>query len=338
MFLPSRWMITLLAATVAIGCRPDKRPDLRPISEPRAGLRSEVVETGDLSQRLAHPDLADLVLLYGGETEGVLGPCGCTENPRGGLARIHTYAAETRLRTPSTTVWMVDAGGFLDGTPEDSGVARADATATNKWMVRGYGALDPVALNVAWADLVGLSALDDLEGLPLVSAHIEGPGITPFVRRQLGSHTVVFTGIARLGPDLLIPDAYTAHHAEDEVRALVEAGVWDQDDVVVLLAHGAPVVAAALARDGLVDIVIDAQQHRYRDPLHREGDAVWAKSHYQTLRLGELRLGLQDGRAVWALDRKIDLDTQIPADPTLSRWARQAEKEAEVVRKTVYGF
>jgi len=326
------------ALALTLGCRADKRIDLRPVHEPREGLRSEVVEGGALSQRLAPPDLADLVLLYGGETEGVLGPCGCTENPRGGLARIHTYAEETKARTPAAEVWVVDAGGFLDGTPEVSGVARADATAANRWMVRGYGALDPVALNVSWNDLVGLSGLEDTGGLPLVSAHIEGPAIVPYVRRRLGPHRIVFTGISRLGPELLIPDAYTAIDGEDGVRQLVSAGAWQDDDIVVLLAHGAPVEAAALARDGLVDVVIDAQQHRYRDPLHREADAVWAKSHYQTLRLGELRLGLQDGRAAWALDRKIDLDTAIPADPTLARWARQAEKEAELVRKTVYDF
>ena len=323
---------------VAMGCRPDKRIDLRPIVEPRQGLRSELAEGGALAQRLAPPDLADLVLLYGGEAEGVLGPCGCTENPRGGLARVQTYARATQERTPATSVWLVDAGGFLDGTPEDTGVPRADAKAANRWMVQAYDRLDPVALNVSWNDLVGLSGLDDTRGLPLVSAHIEGPGLVPYVRRELGSHTLVFTGIAHLGPDFLMPSDYRGRDPEDAVRELVAEGAWDEEDVVVLLAHGAPTAATMLARDGLVDVVIDAQQHRYRDPVHREADAVWAKSHYQTLRLGELRLGLRDGRAAWAVDRKIDLDDAIPSDPTLLRWARQAEKEAEMVRETVYGF
>ena len=321
-----------------LGCRAEKRIDLRPISEPQAGLRSELVAGGELAQRLAPPDLADLVLLYGSENEGALGPCGCSENPRGGLARIHTYAAETRARTPSASVWLVDAGGFLDGTPEESGLSRADAMVSNRWMVRGYDSLDPVALNVSWGDLVGLSSLEDTRELPLVSAHIAGRGLVPYVRRTLGSHSVVVTGITHLGPEFLMPDAYQAQDPEDAVRQLVADKAWSTEDVVVLLSHGAPTVAAALARDGLVDVVIDAQQHRYRDPLHREADAVWAKSHYQTQRLGELRLGLQAGRAAWAVDRKIDLDDTIPGDPVLARWAQQAEKESARVRKDVYGF
>jgi hypothetical protein len=210
--------------------------------------------------------------------------------------------------------------------------------ASNRWMVRGYDALDPVALNVSWGDLVGLSGLEDTLDLPLVSAHIEGPGLVPFVRRELGNHSVVITGIAHLGPDFLMPDAYQGQDAEDAMRQLVADAAWADDEVVVLLAHGASTVAAALARDGLVDVVIDAQQHRYRDPVHREADAVWAKSHYQTMRLGELRLGLHAGRAAWAVDRKIDLDKAIPSDPTLAHWAKQAEKETEKVRKAVYGF
>jgi hypothetical protein len=125
---------------------------------------------------------------------------------------------------------------------------------------------------------------------------------------------------------------------EDGVRAVLASARVQPEDLVVLLSYEANGVGTTLAKAGLVDVVIDANQHRYRDPPFRMGDAVWVKAHYQTMRLGELRLRIQEGRASWALDRKIDLDAEVPSDPTLDKWAKQAERDVAAVRKDAYGF
>jgi 2',3'-cyclic-nucleotide 2'-phosphodiesterase (5'-nucleotidase family) len=334
----------LLWMSLAGACQSRRPLDLRPIRDARSGLSSEIAETGTLQERLARPDLADLVLLYGAEAAGALGPCGCDRTPRGGLARIKTYSDATVERSPRAEVWLVDAGGWLDPTLDGSGQPRLDAIAANRWMVRGMGALQPAALNVGWSDLMGLPGLSAHAGgsasveVPLVSANIEGPGIKPFFERTVGDQRVVLTGIAHNGPPMLLPAGYTQRDPVEGVKAVLEAAAVQPADFVILLSSESNEAGMVLAEAGLVDVVVDARQHRYRDPPFRAGDAVWVKAHHQTLRLGELRLGLQDGRATWALDRKIDLDTTVPSDPQLARWAREAEREVEFVRQSRYGI
>ncbi len=323
---------------IMVACHTRQPTDWRPTHDARARLSSEIAETGDLSERLARPDLADLVLLYGAEAGGALGPCGCDKSPRGGLARIKTYANATQERSPRAAVWLVDAGGWLDATVDGQGKPRRDAVRANEWMVRGMGVLAPTALNVSWTDLQSLPGFSTLPDLPLVSAHIEGPGIHPFVESMVGDQRVVFTGIAHEGPPLLTPEGYTVSDPVDGVHRVLDAAQAGSRDLVVLLSSDANTAGAVLAKSGLVDLVIDARQHRYREPPFRVGDAVWLKAYHQTLRLGEVRMDLQDGRVTRALDRKVDLDPAITGDTQLERWAKDAQQEVEQVRETHYGF
>jgi hypothetical protein len=235
-------------------------------------------------------------------------------------------------------VWWLDAGGWLDSTLDFQGAPRLDAMVANEWMVRGLRALHPVALNVSWTDLTTLPGFSTPPDLPMVSAQFSGPGIVPWVERTVGDHRIVVTGIAHNGPAMLVPEGYTADDPQDAVRRVLAEASVRPEDLVVLLSSEANTVASMLAEEGFADVVIDARQHRYRDPPFRAGDAVWVKAHHQTLRLGELRLRLQAGRASWALDRKIDLDRAIPSDPTLAEWARRAEREVMLSRQKHYGI
>jgi len=102
---------------------------------------------------------------------------------------------------------------------------------------------------------------------------------------------------------------------------------------VVLLAHGAPEAARSLAERGLVDVVIDTNLHRSLEPPFRVGEAIWVKSHFQTMRLGELRLGLEGGRIAWARDRKIDMDEGIPPQNDARRLEEAARRAVDALMR-----
>ncbi|HCH65772.1 MAG TPA: hypothetical protein DFR83_23415, partial [Deltaproteobacteria bacterium] len=114
--------------------------------------------------------------------------------------------------------------------------------------------LDPIALNVSWSDLQSLSGFETAPELPLVSAHIRGPGIRPFVESTVGDQRVVLTGIAHEGPSLLVPDRYTLGDSVEGVRQALKDADVHPEDLVVLLSSQSNTVSAMLAREGLVDL------------------------------------------------------------------------------------
>ena len=69
----------------------------------------------------------------------------------------------------------------------------------------------------------------------------------------------------------------------------------------------------------------------------RVGDAVWVRSHDQTMRLGELRLHLDAQGVERAWERKIDLDAQVEPDPALEALAAQSDQDLARIERALYG-
>ncbi len=139
-------------ALALIGCHPAV-PPVKPVDAPASiALSQQVVTDGALKHRLAAPDGAELVLLYGGEQAGRVGPCGCDQRPKGGLARSAAYAAAVRARDPN--VLLLNVGNFLvdfDDGPNE--IARnaliVDGLQRGGWDVWNLTAPDVAALT-AW--------------------------------------------------------------------------------------------------------------------------------------------------------------------------------------------
>jgi hypothetical protein len=98
-----------------------------------------------------------------------------------------------------------------------------------------------------------------------------------------------------------------------------------------------PDSARKLAQEGLVDVVVDTNLHREQSAPDRVGEAIWIRSHFETMRLGELRIGLEDGRIDWFVDRKIDMDDQLPADPALLDIEEAARHDIRRTQQQVFG-
>jgi 2',3'-cyclic-nucleotide 2'-phosphodiesterase (5'-nucleotidase family) len=304
------------------------------------GLRGLAISEGSLESRLAAPDDASLVLFYGTDEGGSLAPCGCTDSPRGGLPRAARYIQASRAAQPEVPSLVLNAGGWSLGAVGMDGHPRADAPVANRWMTAGMESLGVDAANVGWGDMAGLVSLDEPPAFAVVSANLHGDGVAGELLHRIGGHDVLVTGIGPPGPpDVPIP----GFSREDELEALRArlAGARSRADLIVLLSYATPTAARVAAEEGLVDLVIDANQHRFRDEPLRVGDAVWVRAYHQTQRLGELRIGLapegQDRRIAWATDRKIALDESLPEDPELRSLARQAEREVRKLQVSLFG-
>ncbi len=329
----------LATAALLGGCRPPA--SAMKAHEGAPGLRGELSQGGTMAARLAPADGADLVLFYGTDEGGSLAPCGCTETPRGGLARQASYIAASTAAQPGVAPLLLHAGGWSLGAVGASGDPRGDAALVNQWMVEGMAALGVDAANAGWDELAGLRSLDGAPAFPVISANLAGPGIVGEHLLEAGGHRVLVTGISTPGPAMVDTPGYTRREPLDALRAQLD-GARERSDLIVLLSHASPTEARIAAEEGLVDVVIDANQHRFSDVPLRVGPAVWVRAWHQTQRLGELRIGLAPAgapgpRVAWATDRKIEMDPAVPEAAPLRTMARQAQREIERTQLALFG-
>lgn len=302
---------------LTLGCasKPAPAPAPAPPPPPADGGAELVIE-GALETRVSTWE-ADLVLFYGGETKGSVETCGCPKRPRGSLSRLQAYLVASRAQNTGVPDLLLHGGYLFEDAMGLDGGLRADVPVLNTWMRTGIEALGVDAVNVAYVDLPGFQALEAAPDWG-VSANVRGPdGRAPAAGRLLDADGVKVgvTGITTSGMTFVETPEYTVDEPVEAAVAALQDLSSQGAEVLVLLAYDAPAAAKEVAaRVPELDVVIDTAMHREFYEPFVEGHAVWVRSHYQTMRLGELRLKLDDGRVVGHLDRKIDLDPEVPDD------------------------
>lgn len=334
-----RSIVLAVLSLVLSACAPKSGAGHAPPNPPAPrALTGELAIEGPLRQRVS-TSAANLVIFYGGEHKGSLETCGCPKRPRGSFSRMDAYVDASRAANPDVPSVLVNAGYWLQDAMGFDGKLRDDVILGNTWMVKGVRAVGFDALNVGSPDIAGLTTLPPDGGppLPLVSANVEGPGINRWVIIERGGVRVGITGITSAEPTLTAVPGYTVR-APASAGAVLDA-LADQADVIVLLAYQATEAAVKLAATHpSVDVVVDAALHReWQDPFYTPANAVWVASHLQTMRLGELRLGLDRGRVTGGLSRQIDLDPDLPDDPELLAMQKQARAELDVAQQAMFG-
>lgn len=109
---------------------------------------------------------APLTLIYSGNLNGELEPCGCSvEGNLGGLLRRATVI--DRLRAENPDLFLVSGGGLMSG-------FAANGRLTNEYILKGFAALDYDALGVQWSDLTYGADLSALNPLPWVASNWRG--------------------------------------------------------------------------------------------------------------------------------------------------------------------
>ncbi|MCB9763194.1 MAG: hypothetical protein H6739_25685 [Alphaproteobacteria bacterium] len=328
-------MLTLLL----LACAPKEPPPPPPVPAGEPG-QAELVTEGPLSARVSTA-AADLVLFYGGEHQGSIETCGCPNRPRGSLTRMRSYLDASRAANPGTPDLVLHGGYWLEDATDFDGGLRPDVPVMNRWMLAGLEAVGVDAVNTTFHDLPGLVALDAAPPWA-VSANVVAAGegaVAPARWRivERGGLKIGVTGITARGATLgetgglRVEDPYAPGLA-----ALQELA--PQVDLLVLMAYQSPEIARDLAAAvPELDVVIDTAMHRsFYEPVV-VGDALWLRSHYQTMRLGELRLARADDGWALVVDRRIDLDPEVPDAPEMAALVTASRDELEAVQKALYG-
>ncbi len=332
---------------LALGCTPKTVSPPAAVSgevrnpEEVTGLPAELVVEGPLSSRVS-PLSADLVLHYGAEHQGSMETCGCPKRPRGSLPRLASYTNAAKAAHPDTPHLLLHGGYFMADDMGMDGELRADNPLRNKWMLAGLEQAAFDAINVSYHDLPGMEHLDALPGF-LVSANVRATGNSPEPARSLifeqNGIRVGVTGITQAGLTFVAAPQYKVGDPTSHAIEVLQELSPKTDVLVLLVYEVSEAIERIVSAVPDLDLVIDTRMYReFTPPIQVEG-AVLTHTHYQTQRLGELRLKVKACRgSVEVLqDRKIDLDPEVPDEPKLMEMLLSARSELDTVQEELFG-
>ena len=333
----------LILSVVFFACTPTVPPVPSAPSIQRHGLASELLTEGSAIARQS-AQAADLTIFYSGEHQGSMETCGCPKRPRGSLPRMKTYLDQHAIAHPRTATLLVNGGWWLSDAMGADGTLRADAGLMNTRLIGAFNdGFDLHAANVSYLDLPGLQG----QRIPewAVSANVKtiDPDQSPIAASrivQLGDLRIGITGITKLDQSFVPSPAF---EITDPVPAAIQTltDLKARSDVLVLLAYDAPEAAKSIAAQiPDLDVIVDTRQNRQHATPIRIGDTLWVRSHYQTMRLGELRLNvdLKTGKTELIVDRKIDMDPAIANAPGLKKRMKAARIEIDAMQSELFGL
>ena len=289
-----------------------------PVSTTSPAIRFETASSGTLRDRLAPPDDAQWVLLYGGEQKGSLATCGCPEHPLGSVERIAGY--RNAMSGPPSV--LVNTGYWLhDGLGAD-GRVRTEALETNRRMLAGLSASYFDALNISYRDWIYLK---DQRSAPeeAVSANLTPGSDEPVIQDWLvirrNQTRIGVTGVSRMRNGM--PGQGNAQWEDpvDAARRVIATRGSEVDWVVLLTYELTPGQVASLAALEEVDVLVESHNYTERWEPFIAGKTVWVRSDAETRRLGELRLFRGPEGEIRALDRRVTLDDAIPSHQAVRR-------------------
>ena len=270
-------------------------------------------------------------LIYSGNLDGELEPCGCTaEGDLGGVRRRATMIQ--RLRGEIPDLFVVSSGGLLSG-------FAANGRLTNEYILKGLEVIGYDAVGLQWDDLQYGADFLQASSLPWVASNWLDKQFSPARRVQHGPLTaMVFTW---LDPRTSPQQSMKGHHSRvsDDASVLAKA-------VAQAKRHGAlTIVTTTLAlkdaRDILpmkdIDILlVHSNYENYGEP-QQLGKTLVLQPGSRGMRLGRVDIELDArGRIATWRHEVIPLPKSVPDDPRLKDWyaeytARIKENYAQLV-------
>ena len=270
-----------------------------------------------------------LTLIYSGNLDGELEPCGCSaEGNLGGIKRRATMLAQLRRETPGVVI--VSAGGLLssDG-PGDR--------LKGEYILKGYASLQYDAVGVQWRDLVYGAEFLLEQPLPWVVSNWHSNGVPGHrVIKRAGQKIAFFNW---LDPEKSpMRQMQGKHSLVDDSPAGLQAALKKakQNGELTVLATTLK-TKQAVKNIGLtnVDILIERAAYEEYGLPHMEGKTLVVQPGSRGMRLGRLNLDVQNGR-IKKWGHKVILMPESVADaPELAAWYEEynAKVKADYLKR-----
>ncbi|HEY5789933.1 MAG TPA: multiheme c-type cytochrome, partial [Gammaproteobacteria bacterium] len=256
-----------------------------------------------------------LTLVYSGNLNGELEPCGCTvDTDYGGLLRRATFL--DKLRADGGAPVVVTTGGLLTA---DIGADRIKA----RFILDGLAAIGYDAVGLQWADLVYGAGFLDQVALPYVASNWRGgqfPESAPIGRGETRLRYFQWLDPAQ-SPMRGMPGDNDPAGSDTTALAAALAAARAAGEITLLATtlHAAEAVAQLPLQDVAV-LLVAAAGETPGEPAWHAGTLVLAPGT-RGMRLGLAELEPSgDGRVRLAAHRVVELTNAIPDAARLAGW------------------
>ena len=255
-----------------------------------------------------------LTLIYSGNLDGELEPCGCSEAGNlGGLQRRATLLDQLRREDPQMLV--ISSGGLLH-------VEGAGDRLKSEYILSGFRQLEYDAVGVQWGDLAFGPEFILGAGLPWVASNWQDGQMVKSRRISRGGVRIAFFSWLDPAVSPLRQMKGERRLVNDNVARLHEAlRRAKADGAITILATQLPEQQAA-RQLGLqdVDILIQRAAYEVYGEPHKLGETLVLQPGSRGMRLGQLDLRVVDGRIVDWTHKVLPMPDSIADAPRMADW------------------
>ncbi len=267
-------------------------------------------------------------LVYSGNLDGELEPCGCSEfGNQGGIKRRVKKIDELRAENPD--LFLVSAGGLLiSDLPQDR--------LTSDYILKGFAALDYDAVGVQWRDLAFGAEFLQRHDLPMVVSNwSNGAFVT---ERQIQHGNVALTYFQWLDPAQAPQGGMQGDHlpVNDDMAELAERLKQAREQGRVTLLATTLSLADAQQQLPLSDVsilIIESSYELYVDPRLVDGMLVLQPGS-RGMRLASLDFSIDKTGGVTEWQHKVmSLPPTVGDAPRMAAWYEAYNNEVKAAYK-----
>lgn len=276
------------------------------------------------SLSVAYGGAPEAVVVYSGNLDGELAPCGCSaEGELGGILRQATVIEQFRRESP--TAFLISSGGLLSSaTPRDR--------LKSEYILKAIAALGYDAMGIQWQDLAYGTRFLARTSVPwVVSNAAQSSGFSKHRMIRRAGTTMAF--FAWLDPEKGQPDAH-GHQgamARDDSRAIIQAARRaKRQGAITVLSTELPLekVQARLPLRDVDLLLVRAAYEAYGTP-RMVGHTLVLQPGSRGTRLARVSLRMNKaGRIADWKQEVIELSPSVPDSPRFLDW--YAEYNAKV--------
>ena len=242
-----------------------------------------------------------LTIVYSGNTDGELEPCGCSEEGNlGGILRRATTL--DKLRSEQPDLFLLSSGGLLATiSPQDK--------LTGEYILKGLAQLHYDAIGLQWQDLAYGDDFILHDDLPWVASNRPAPGFSPMKMIDHGGTQLAFFSWldpAR-DPALAMSGAQAHATATDDIQALDQALAQARaEGALTVLSTSMPLAQAqkALPLQHVDILIIESEYEVFGEP-QKIGDTLVIQPGSRGMRLGYLEIERDERGRIASFDHKV---------------------------------